>query len=63
MASQRKIAVLPKCAGMFFMSVIMGGSERKKKEEKQMQQLAYIFFQGKVESGRHGAANKVEKKP
>ena len=26
MASQRKMAVLPKWAGMFFMSVIMGGS-------------------------------------
>lgn len=37
MASQRKMAVLPKWAGMFFMSVIIGGSGRQThvgKEEK-----------------------------
>lgn len=34
MASQRKIAVLPKWAGMFFMSVIMGGSGREKEGRK-----------------------------
>lgn len=28
MASQRRMAVFPKCAGMFFMSVIIGGSGR-----------------------------------
>lgn len=28
-ASQRKMAVLPKCAGVFFVSVIMGGSSRR----------------------------------
>lgn len=31
MASQRRMAVLPKWAGMFFMSVIMGGSDREKR--------------------------------
>lgn len=35
MASQRKMAVLPKWAGMFFMSVIMGGSGRETNREKE----------------------------
>lgn len=34
MASQRRMAVFPKCAGMFFMSVIMGGSGRNTSRRK-----------------------------
>lgn len=41
-ASQRKMAVLPKWAGMFFMSVIMGGSGGGHKQtEEKIKQLAF----------------------
>lgn len=44
MASQRRMAVFPKCAGMFFMSVIMGGSGgRGRYKRGKIKQLAYAY--------------------
>jgi len=57
MASQRKMAVLPKWAGMFFMSVIKGGSGREKnKGAAGIQQLVYACVHREVDPGQHAVA-------
>lgn len=63
MASQRKMVVLPKWTGMFFMSVIMGGSGRTREGENNgeteggRQQLVYICLHREVKSGQHRVDN------
>lgn len=67
MASQRKMAVLPKCAGMFFISVIMGGSaggnEGGKHEQTQGRNSAINIRLPSSQSGQPRVADKVEKPP
>lgn len=54
-ASQRKMAVLPKWAGMFFMSVIMGGSGGKRPTQtdgRENKAISIWLCKREVQSGR-----------
>lgn len=53
MASQRKMAVLPKWAGMFFMSVIMGGSGGGAQTDgRENKAISIRLRKGEVQAGR-----------